>query len=232
MPDNKSCLSCLQSACVKGDTETVYAILNNSPDKLDSAIALSLKTGENVSRFNSQSILTALGALDSENHKQISNLVEKVAKDFQSQSILHIAAKKGNIEHIRRLLDFGEFVDCVPPDKSGVTPLMWAARYSVDEIIQFLVKRGASLEIQDDDGYTPLHHAAMGGKEANILRLIKLGADILKESYRRYSPVHLACIDGHKEAVRLLLGHGAEASRERGFVVLVSFHVSCTQRSP
>lgn len=122
MPDNESGLSCLQSACVKGDTETVYAILNNSPDKLDSAIALSLKTGENVSRFNSQSILTVLGALDSENHKQISNLVEKVAKDFQSQSLLHIAAKKGNIEHIRRLLDFGEFVDCAPPDKSGETP--------------------------------------------------------------------------------------------------------------
>lgn len=97
MPDNESGLSCLQSACVKGDTETVYAILNNSPDKLDSAIALSLKTGENVCSFNSQSILTALGALDSENHKQISNLVEKVAKDFQSQSLLHIAAKKGTL---------------------------------------------------------------------------------------------------------------------------------------
>ena len=219
MPDNESGLSCLQSACVKGDTETVYAILNNSPDKLDSAIALSLKTGENVSRFNSQSILTGLGALDSENHKQISNLVEKVAKDFQSQPLLHIAAKKGNIEHIRRLLDFGEFVDCAPPDKSGETPLMWAARYNVEEIVQFLVEKGASLEIQDGNGYTPLHHAAMGGKEANILRLIKLGADILKESYRHYSPVHLACIDGHKEAVRLLLGHGAEASREGGFMV-------------
>lgn len=115
-PNKETGLSCLQSACIEGDVKTVSAILNYSPDKLDSAIAFSLKIGRNATHFAGKSIYTVLRQQDSQEHKQISGFVEKVTKHFQSQSLLHLAAKKGQVEHLRRLLECGEHVDSMSPD--------------------------------------------------------------------------------------------------------------------
>ena len=209
-PDKESGLSCLQLACIKGDIETVSAILNHSPDKLDSAIALSIKIGHNAANFAGKSIYVALRQQVSKEHKQISELVEKVTKHLQSPSLLHLAAKKGEVEHLRRLLDCGEHVDAVSPDLSGneKTALMVTARFNEEDVVEFLAERGASLEMQDYEGYTALHHAAMAGKVRNILRLIELGADASKEWNYGQTALYLAVENGHKEAVRLLIEHG------------------------
>lgn len=63
----------------------------------------------------------------------------------------------------------GEHVDSVSSDLSKETPLMLAARFNREDIIEFLVERGASFDMQDEVGYTPLHHAVMGGKITNNL---------------------------------------------------------------
>ncbi|KAJ7373498.1 hypothetical protein OS493_011095 [Desmophyllum pertusum] len=215
-PDKESGLSCLQSACIEGDIETVSAILNYSPDKLDSAIAFSVKIGRNAPNFAGKSIYTVLQQQDSKKHKQINGFVEKVTKHFQSQSLLHLAAKKGQVEHLRRLLDCGEYVDSISPDLSEdrITPLMLAARFNEVDVVEFLItERGALLEMQDADYFTALHHAAMGGKTENILRLIELGANVSKENYNQISAIHLAAERGHTEAVRLLLEHGADVKK-------------------
>ncbi len=218
--DKDSGLSRLQSACIDGDVETVSLILNYSPDKLDSAIAFSLKIGHNAPNFAGKSIYSVLRQQVSEEHKQISEMVEKVTRHFQSQSLLHLAAKKGQVEHLRRLLDCGEHVDFPSPDpfyegcaSTKETPLMLAARFNEEDVVEFLAERGASLEMQDYIGYTALHHAAMGGKIRNILRLIELGASVSNEDYYETSALFLAAENGHTEAVRLLLEHGADANK-------------------
>ena len=215
-PETTSGLSCLQSACVKGDIETVNAILNYSPDKLDSAIAMGIKIGHNSSVFPGKSLLTVLRLKGSETHKQISELVEKVTKHFQSQSLLHLAAKRGNTEHLRRLLECGEHVDSLSPDlMEGLreTPLMLAARYNEVDVVEFLIERGASLEAQDIEYLRPIHHAVKGGKISNVLRLIELGAKVSKENLEYTFPVHLAAECGHTDILRLLLEHGADATK-------------------
>lgn len=214
-PDKESGLSCLHSACIEGDIETVSTILNYSPDKLDCAIALGVKIGHNASNFAGKSVMTALRQQDSAKHRQISDLVDKATKNFQSQSLLHLAAKKGHAEHLRRLLEMGEHVNSVCSDLSEdrQTPLMLAARFNEEEVVEFLVERGASLEMTDGRDCTPLFHAAMGGKTRNMLRLIELGADVLKGNDREVSAVHLAAENGHTDAVRLLLEHGADANK-------------------
>ena len=220
-PDKDSGLSCLQSACIDGDVETVSAILNHSPDKLDSAIALSLKIGHNATNLKGRSIHAVLRQQVSKEHKQISEFVEKVAKHFQSQSLLHLAAKKGQVEHLQRLLDCGEPVDSPSPELCGVreTPLMLAARFNEWDAVEFLAERGASLELQDAKGCTALHHSAMAGKIRNILRLIELGANVSKVNHEQNSAIHLAAENGHTEAVRLLLEHGADAKQGNWFGV-------------
>ena len=213
-PDKHSGLSCLQSACIEGEIETVSAILNYSPDKLDSAIAFSLKIGHNATNFAGKSIYTVLRQQISKEHKEISGFVETVTKHFQSQSLLHLAAKKGQVEHLRRLLDCGEHVDSQSPDLCAdrETPLMLAARFNEEDVIDFLAERGASLEMQDTKGNTALHHAAMGGKIRNMLRLIELGVNVLKVNHHQMSAIFPAVESGQTEAVRLLLEHGSDAN--------------------
>ena len=219
VPDKESGLSCLQSACIRGDIQTASAIFTSSPDKLHSAIACSVKIGHNSSHCAGQSIFSFTRQQDASEHKQLIELVEKVAaNNFPSDSLLHLAAIEGHVEHIRRLLDCGEYVDSVLVDLSAKkeTPLMLAARFNDVEVTDYLVERGASLEMQDGNGFTPIHHAAMGGKPRNILRLIELGADVSKENAYadtcETSSIHLAAENGHTEAVQLLLEHGAHVS--------------------
>ena len=151
---------------------------------------------------------------DSEKPKQISELIEKVARDFQCQSLLQLAAQKGKEKHFRNLLDFDEnTVDCLSPDGSRVTLLMLAARVNEVDVVQFLVERGTSVNLEDNRGYTPLHQAVIDAKIPNMRRLIELGADILSECNHRYSAVHLASKTGHTEAVQVRLEHGANVTK-------------------
>ena len=218
-PEKESGLSSLQSACIEGDIETVSAILNYSPDKLDSAIAFSLKIGHNATNFAGKSICTISRQQASKEHKQISGFVENVTNHFQSKSLLHLAAKKGQVEHLRRLFDCGEHVNSLSPDLCEVraTPLMLAARFNEEDVVDFLAERGASLEMQDAEGNTALHHATMGSKIRNMLRLIEHGANVSKVNHDQRSAIFLAAENGHTEAARLLLEHGADAKKVNYF---------------
>ena len=92
---------------------------------------------------------------------------------------------------------------------------MLAARFNDVDVIEFLLKKGASLEIHDKYGYFPIHYAAIGGKTRNIRCLKDAGADISKETNRFYAcdeikPLCLAAEYGHIEAIDFLLKHGAD----------------------
>ena len=237
-PDKKNGLSCLQSACILGNVEAVNVILNYSPDKLDSAIALSIKTSHLASYFPGEPVVTVLGQLAQESppHKLINQLVENVVKKHDAASLLHLAAKTGNAQHLQRLLDNGGDVDLVSPEtENGATPLMLAARFNVVDVVEFLVERGASLEKHDNQGYFPIHHAAFGGQARNIARLIAYGADVnvLKEREQwwsvsdQLSPIFLAAEYGHSEAVDVMLKHGADSNSPSRYGV-TPLHIAAT----
>jgi len=115
---------------------------------------LSVKVGHNSPLFPGKSIMAVLRKQGSGKPKQIRELVEKVTKHFQSKSLLHLAARKGNTEHLRRLLDCGEHVDDMSPDlmEGRETPLMLAARFNDVDVVEYRVKRGASLDSQNGGG--------------------------------------------------------------------------------
>ena len=182
---------------------------------------MSVKIGHNWPHFAGKSILTALRQPSSKKHYQVSDIVEKARKDLQSKSLVHVAARIGNVEHLCRLLGDGEYVDSVMPGLSRETPVMLAARYNEVDVVEFLVERGALLEVQDDKGYTPLHQAVMGAKITNMLRLIELGAHVWSRNYEEQNVLHLAAEKGHTEALRLLLEHGISVN-----------NTDCTGASP
>jgi len=65
-----------------------------------------------------------------------------------------------DIEKVRELINGGVDVN-IRQDKSGSSPLMVAcAREGTDDIIEFLLSRGAEVNVKGNNGYTPLMWAA------------------------------------------------------------------------
>jgi ankyrin repeat protein len=86
-------------------------------------------------------------------------------------SPLHQAARKGDVEEARKLLDAG--ADLTARDEHlGSTPLAWAARFGQLEMVKFLLQRGAPKSVPDDPQWArPLAWATRRGHD-EIARLL------------------------------------------------------------
>ena len=77
---------------------------------------------------------------------------------------LGVAISKGDVESVRKFIEYGADVNEV---SNGMSPLMIAARYNKTEIIKFLLSKGANLKQKDEHGFTALKHAELSNaKEA------------------------------------------------------------------
>jgi ankyrin repeat protein len=108
---------------------------------------------------------------------------------------LHKAAREGDADRVRELLDAGADVNVRNADKQRLqyTPLHWAAYYGHLEIAEILISRGADLDAEDSDYSTPLYLAAEEGHPKVVEFLISKGAEVnVKSSWWGYTPLHRA----------------------------------------
>ena len=108
---------------------------------------------------------------------------------------LHKAAREGDADRVRELLDAGADVNVRNADKQRLqyTPLHWAAYYGHLEIAEILISRGADLDAEDPDYSTPLYLAAEEGHPKVVEFLISKGAEVnVKSSRWGYTPLHRA----------------------------------------
>ena len=71
---------------------------------------------------------------------------------------LQDAAKAGDIEAARKLLDGGADID--GKDKRGITPLGVAVGFNKISFVEMLLEKGVNVETCDPKGNTALHYAA------------------------------------------------------------------------
>jgi uncharacterized protein len=88
------------------------------------------------------------------------------------ESALMIAALKGRLDWTQRLLDRGAQVD-----KSGWTPLHYAATGPEPAVVKLLLERGAKVDVRSPNRSTPLMMAAQYGNPASVDLLLARGAD-------------------------------------------------------
>ncbi len=93
-------------------------------------------------------------------------------------------------------------------DSIGNTPLHHAVLNKHLDIVKYLVKNGAALNVQDSIGNTPLHHAALKG-HLNIVKYFIEKADIETKNSYIYTAFYFAVLGGHLNIVEYLVKNGA-----------------------
>jgi ankyrin repeat protein len=127
--------------------------------------------------------------------------------DEKGNSLLGTAILSNQVEAARYLLDEGSDVN--HKNKSGYTPLHFAADRNQVEIVDFLIRRGADVNAVNKYQITPLFSAIEKGNEGVVEALIRQGADVNFNSPYFGSPLHRAVYMDHPSIVQLLLEKGA-----------------------
>jgi ankyrin repeat protein len=125
-------------------------------------------------------------------------------------SDLHIAAKNGNVEEVRRLIESG--ADVNEKDQYGNTPLHSSINELVDiELPELLITHGADVNEKDQTGRAPIHLATNFQHKKLVELLIEHGADINMGGELGWTPLHEAS-HGSFDMMRFLVEHGADVN--------------------
>jgi len=149
---------------------------------------------------------------DSYDESNIGNNIGLCAFAETAINSLHQAAKRGDVDAIRRLLVETNTNVEAKIDKYGSTPLHYAANNGQVDAMQYLVeKANANVEAKNKNGYTPLHIAAKNGN-FNAVRylVVKANANVKTKSYRGATPLSSA----RKRAVKDYLKESIRARKE------------------
>jgi len=138
-------------------------------------------------------------------------------------TLLVIAAKRGELAIVQSLLDKGEHVDAI--DNAGRTALHHAVQTASDKLVKLLLDRGADVNLKTANGYTtPLHCALcapylqfiveppnstalttqLGRGFAIVKILIDGGADVRATTKLGKTPEELAVGGGDMEVLALV----------------------------
>lgn len=156
---------------------------------------------------------TALMAAATEGHVDIvAELLKRganteVANENLNTS-LHMAIVKRHVKTARVLIAGGANVHA--RTIHGMTPLLLAINFDVNDIILDLLQAGARVNEQDNELRTPVMTAAARGNVISVQLLLDAGADPDIISNHGASAFIAAKHEGHDEVYRVLLGRSQE----------------------
>lgn len=126
------------------------------------------------------------------------------------ETVLISAARGGNVDIVKSLLQAGVPIDLDQVNNWGCTALMFAARLGHVGIVNALLQAGAKFEMLDSLKFNALQWAAYDGRLDVVNTLLQAGAKF--ESLNGYGRTALmeAAVRGHSEVVGALLQAGAK----------------------
>lgn len=150
--------------------------------------------------------------------------IDANVQDAEGQTALHRASKKGYLDCVETLLDFGvdpfQKIGCLPDgtpssaectkdeDYRG-TALHLACTYErSNAVVKHLLKSYPELREEANTlGMRPLHLATQLGGVRNMITVLEAGVDVNARTVEGCTSLHFAMQTESKEAVRLLLRH-------------------------
>ena len=148
---------------------------------------------------------------DSGNMQGESGLPEKEGvnnSDKFGRTALWWAARYGNIDDVKRLIDEGTDMDV--KDIDGEAPLHLASRWGHGEIAELLIIHGADPNAASIYGITPLHLAVREMRGDVIEVLLKHGADASARDLFGCTPLHDIADGGNGKIADMLVSAGAD----------------------
>lgn len=191
-----------------------YAIWENDKDIAELLISkgADVKAGDNEG-------LTPRDLAAREGYQDLVKLL--TPKDAAPVSTIHLAARKGDLEKVRRFIEEGADINA---KKGGETPLFSALDAGKSDVAQFLIAQGADINAPGFGGLTPLFPACVDGKKEVIELLISKGADVNAKAkgvaIRGLTPLHVACRSGRRDVAGLLIDKGADLNAKITFTFL------------
>jgi ankyrin repeat protein len=120
--------------------------------------------------------------------------------------------RKGDVAAVRALVDKTPAL-VAARDADGWTPLHYAALGHDLGLIDFLIDKGAKLDLRESGGATPLHLAARRDNREAVQALVKRGAPLeAKDDYQRTPLVLCARERGQAATARVLTEAGADVN--------------------
>uniref|UniRef100_A0A8C0GYY9 Uncharacterized protein n=1 Tax=Chelonoidis abingdonii TaxID=106734 RepID=A0A8C0GYY9_CHEAB len=153
--------------------------------------------------------------------KQTQNLpAAKPKKDDSNAVSIFDAAAKGDLSDLAEVLKENN-INAV--NASNETLLHIAAANGRVAIIEYLINKGAKLDVKDKKGRTPMHRAAEKGRDDAVKVLLQAGAYIYSLDKEAKTPLHLAAQNHHTHILKRILkknGAPVDAKDEKGQTAL------------
>jgi len=133
---------------------------------------------------------------------------------------------------IKLLLEYGAHPDS--RDRSGLTPLMKAARHPLGyATVKLLIDYGADVNDiagERHDYRTVLHHSIFSGNVDLIRLLLTSGARYPKLDFDKPSPMDIAIVSGRHDIARLLIEFDADVNGGANTTIGQPLHTALTQQ--
>ncbi|XP_066172726.1 ankyrin repeat and SOCS box protein 3 isoform X2 [Sylvia atricapilla] len=144
-----------------------------------------------------------------------------------------LAAREGNVEILRELIDRGYSIDV--PDNRGWLPIHEAAAHNSSECLKLLIDTASAEEYihsRTFEGLCALHLSARHGSVECLQVLLEAGADFNNVTTESSStPLFLAVENRHTEVVEFLLQHGTNVEGSHSWSGWNSLHQASFQGS-
>ncbi len=134
----------------------------------------------------------------------------ELARDGTS---LHLAARLGYTDICKEILKTGVSVNQKQVEGhvvSGKAAIHEAVKGGHFGTMEFLISRGANVNIQESDGQTALHVACQFDNTDIVKSLVRNGADVNALDTKKQSPLQTSILRGPDESTRYLLKNGAD----------------------
>ena len=127
---------------------------------------------------------------------------------------IHDTVAAGDLDKVRSLLESDPSL-LESKNDEGLTPLICACRARQVKIANFLLTKGANVNVTTNFyRFTPLHYACFSDPSQDSVvtltqHLIEQGSDVNVQGYNGMTPLHRAAQLNNLKIVKLLLEHGA-----------------------
>ena len=147
-----------------------------------------------------------------------STKIEAEKNKLLEEIALLAACARGDLNEVEKLMDSG--VDVNSSDQNHMTALHYAAMHTRDDVIKFLISRGAEVDTADlKGGFSALHWVVINASQKNssifhlescLTALTKAGCCVNATNFNYSTPLHIAAQKGNRDAVQVLLRLGAD----------------------